>query len=187
MSELRNEFKPEFTDEKRNEWLKWIDERSKQYSIEPATIKNAPKNSKGNSYPDTFVYQTSYGTLEVQKQFVENYVTKTVDSIMRARAKRDPLVVNQDHRSYVHVIPSTDPPNRYDLMDLFMEESIDYTEFCEDLYENYQETHFGGFDLDDDISFDEITGELCLPIFISDSKRCVKTLGMRKISKSQKL
>ena len=185
MSEIREEFKPQITSEKRNEWLKWIDDRSKQYSIEPATtgIKNGPKDSKDNSYPDTFVYQTSYGTLEVQKQFVENYVTKPVDSIIRARAKRDPLVVNQDYRSYVHVIPSTDPPNRYNLMDLFMEESPDYTEFCEDLYENYQETHFGGFDWDDDISFDEITRELCLPIFISDSKRCVKTLGMRNIPK----
>ena len=90
---LLEEFPPEFTDEKRNEWLKWIDERSKQYSIEPVTVKKSTEvpNSTG-----IVVYSTRYGTLEVTEQFVENSVTKPVDSIMKARGLRGPLVYVTD-------------------------------------------------------------------------------------------
>ena len=185
MSELRNEFKPEFTDEKRNEWLKWIDERSKLYSIEPATMKKYSKDSNGKSNHDTLVYQTSYGTLEVREQFVENYVTKSVDSIMKSRGKRDPLVIGQPETSYKLVIPPTDPPNRYesyptyDLMDLLMNQKLDYTEFCEDVYENYQAKDFGCFGRGPEISFDEFTGEFCLQLMISDIKEIAKISGRR--------
>ena len=176
-SQLRDEFYEEFyefTDEKRNEWLKWIDERSKQYSIEPLTIKKLSKDSNGDSNLDTVVYQTSYGTLEVQEQFVENFVTKPVDSIMKSRGKRDPLVIGQPETSFNLVIPSTDPPNRYeyyptyDLMDLYMNQKRDYTKFCEDLYENYQDMGRGYYERInakwDFISFDELSDELCLKI-----------------------
>ena len=187
MNEIREEFKPEFTDEKRNEWLKWIDERSKQYSIEPLTIKKLSKDSNGDSNLDTVVYQTSYGTLEVQEQFVENFVTKPVDSIMKSRGKRDPLVIGQPETSFNLVIPSTDPPNRYeyyptyDLMDLYMNQKRDYTKFCEDLYENYQEKDFDT--RGDAITFDDVTGELCLRLIISDVKQKIKTSGMQIIIK----
>ena len=91
---LLEEFPPEFTDEKRNEWLKWIDERSKQYSIEPVTVKKSTEvpNSTG-----IVVYSTRYGSLEVPEQIVENYVTKPVDSIMKARGLRGPLITNKTH------------------------------------------------------------------------------------------
>ena len=168
MSELREEFKPEFTDEKRNEWLKWIDERSKQYSIEPATRKKFAKDSNGNKYPpDIFVYSTNYGTFEVQEQFVENFVAKPVDSIMKSRGKRDPLAISQYETSYKIVIPSTDPPGDR-LMHFFVNSKLDYTEFCEDLYENYQDMGRGYYERInakwDFISFDEFTDELCLKI-----------------------
>ena len=90
---LLEEFSPEFIDEKRNKWLKWIDERSKQYSIEPVAVK------KSTEFPDStgiVVYSTRYGTLEVPEIFVENYVTKPVDSIMKARGLRGPLVYVTD-------------------------------------------------------------------------------------------
>ena len=171
--------------------MKWIDERSKQYSIEPAAIKNVSKDSNDNSTLDVFVYHTSYGTLEVQKQFVENYLAKPVDSIMKSRAKRDPLVLPRDYSGNQRIIQSTDPPNEsdsakfYDLMELFMDNNLDHAEFCEDLYENYQEKHMGGFDRGDRISFDDVTGELCLQLLLSDSKGCVKTLGMQIIGSFQ--
>ena len=139
--ELKDEFKPEFTDEKRNEWLKWIDERSKRYSIEATIIVPERPKDIYNLYlydpdmfdqiyePDIYVYATIYGTLEVQEQFVENYVTKPVDEIMESRGLRCPLVIQgpeiQTRRGfnipvvYDTVYPSTDPPMKeYDLMDL---------------------------------------------------------------------
>ena len=91
---LLEEFSPEFIDEKRNKWLKWIDERSKQYSIEPVAVK------KSTEFPDStgiVVYSTRYGSLEVPEQFVENYVTKPVDSIMKARGLRGSLIANKTH------------------------------------------------------------------------------------------
>ena len=95
-SELREEFPPEFTDEKRNEWLKWIDDRSKQYSIDPVTVKPSIEVTTNNTCSSGIVvYATRYGTLEVPEQFVENYVTKPVDSIMKARALRGPLVIDE--------------------------------------------------------------------------------------------
>ena len=87
--EWREEFPPEFTDEKRNEWLKWIEERSKQYSIEPVTEEKIPDPT------GIVVYSTRHGTLEVQEHFVKKYVTKPVDSIMKARGLRGPLIIDK--------------------------------------------------------------------------------------------
>ena len=172
--ELREEFPPEFTDEKRNEWLKWIDERSKIYSIEPTIIDRVLKN-KDEYHPDVYVYSTAYGKLEVQEQFVENYVTKPVDSIMKSRAKRYPLVISPPLYDTwgTTIISPTDPPNnpskielKYDLMDLYLNQKLDYTEFCEDLYENYQDLDRGYYENTEAqwkiVWFDNITGELCL-------------------------
>ena len=156
------------TDEKRNEWLEWIDYHSKQYSIEPA--------ANGNFNQDTLFYKTSYGTLEVQKQLVENYVTKPVDTIFKLRAKRDPLVIPQ-HETGPSIIPSIDPPYRYDLMDLMINHRIDYTKFCEDVYENNQDLGMVCSDRSH-ISFDEATGEFCFKLIMADLEKNVKTLGM---------
>ena len=199
LRELREleEFEPEFTVEKRNEWLKWIDERSKQYSIEPVIINRFPKDD-WSYQPDVFLYSTAYGTLEVQEQFVENYITKPVESIMKSRGLRHPLVIwgpgYDDYDRQPNVIyPPTDPPTkRYDLMDLFLNQKSDYTKFCEDLYENYQEEMERGYfeftrivtryfdELDDSfIWFDKMTDELCLKLHNSEPYETrAKTSGM---------
>ena len=181
MRKFIEEFPPEFTDEKRNEWLKWIDERSKKYSIDPVIINRFSKDSKGKTswrhpFPDVYIYQTNYGTLEVHEQFVENFVTKPVDAIMKARGKRGPLVVGPPDDWIPNVFSPTDPPSydkvqkikgfkvgkegliiedeheftrkchRYGLMDLFINQKSDYENFCEDLYENFHETGRGQFE-----------------------------------------
>ena len=166
-TELREEFEPEITDEKRNEWLKWIDERSKRYSIEPVIINRFSKDDF-DYHPDFYVYCTAYGTLEVQEQLVENYVTKPVGSILQSRAKRNPLVISPvSYGPYIY--SSTDSPTKkYNLMDLFLNQKIDYKEFCEDLYENYQEIDRGYNQTVeaewDHVWFDTTTDELCLKL-----------------------
>ena len=191
LRELREleEFEPEFTAEKRNEWLKWIDERSKQYSIEPVVINRFPKDD-WSYHPDVFIYTTAYGTLEVQEQFVENYVTKPVESIMKSRGLRHPLVIwgHGYDRQPTDIYPPTDPPTkRYDLMDLFSNQKSDYKEFCEDLYENYQEMERGYYEFtryfdewdDSFMWFDKMTDELCLRLQYPEPNRTyAKTAGM---------
>ena len=190
--ELREleEFEPEFTDEKRNEWLKWIDERSKQYSIEPVIINRFSKDDF-DYHPDIILYSTAYGTLEVQEQFVENYVTKPVESIMKARGLRYPLVIDgprYDYHSPNSIHRPTDPPTKkYDLMDLFVNQKLDYTEFCKDLYENYQEMDRGYTEFAEThetyIWFDELTDELCFNLRYWEPKcKDVKTSGMNLYS-----
>ena len=63
-------------------------------------------------------------------------------------------------------------------MDLFLNQKVDYAEFCEDVYENYQEIDTGepvivypdDLTIDwvpnnlDTVWFDEVTGELCLKL-----------------------
>ena len=88
--EVREEFEPEYTDKKRNEWLQWIDERSKRYSIEPVIINRFPviyfdSDDLNWTSTDYYIYSTEYGTYEVPEKFVESSVAKPVDVIMRAR------------------------------------------------------------------------------------------------------
>ena len=218
--EVRQVFEPEYTDEKRNEWLKWIDERSKQYSIEPVIINRFPRvyfNSDGKS-SDYYIYSTEYGTVEVSEQFVESSVAKPVDVIMRARGRRFPLVITDPLWDSHKIIVPTDPPitssddigepncssdrpqkDMFYLMELFVNQSADYKNFCEDLYEKYDDRGFSdsydrnlrnitnfnysrwqwtnppeGFPMPNEeiIWFDEITGELCLKLMAER-----KTLG----------
>ena len=216
--DMLSEFGPEYTDEKRDEWLKWIDERSKRYSIEPVIIKRFTKQYLDNkytnvNYPDMYVYCTEYGTLEVQEQFVENFVTKPVDVIMRARGRSGPLVIHDREIGDSKIISATDPPtntptepqwnswNPWDppkkdvfyLMDLFVNQTNDYTSFCQDLYDNYRMDMARGYsDLPDDgqyhftddiISFDDITDELCLKL----NEGLITSGGKLKSFKTKKL
>ena len=209
--EVRQVFEPEYTDEKRNEWLKWIDERSKQYSIEPVIVNRLPRiyfNSDGKS-KDYYIYSTEYATYEVPEQLVESSVAKPVDVIMRARGRRFPLVITDPEWDNQKIIVPTDPPKTasdasepywlsdrpkkdvFNLMELFVSQKTDYKNFCEDLYEKYDDRDFSdsyGRDLrnttnfnysrwqwtnpteefpmpnEEIIWFDEITGELCLKL-----------------------
>ena len=185
-SQLRDEFYEEFyefTDEKRNEWLKWIDERSKRYSIEPVIINRFSK-ADFDYHPDFYVYSTAYGTLEVQEQFVENYLSKPVDSIMKSREKRNPLVITSSRLRDTAIFSSMDPPTyKYNLMDLFLNQKVDYTEFCEDLYEKYEEMDRGYCQTIeaqwDTVWFDAITDELCLKLRTWEYKEGDKTQGKK--------
>ena len=210
-NDVRQEFEPEYTDEKRNEWLKWIDERSKRYSIEPVIINRFPRvffNSDGKS-SDCYIYSTEYGTYEVPEKFVESSVAKPVDVIMRARGRRFPLVITDPEWGYQKIIAPTDLPKKesdppvwtffnqfplssgdppkkdvFYLMELFVNHNADYQNFCEDLYEKYDDIGYSDFrgreiwniinfnyarwpwmnQTKEIIWFDEFTGELCLEL-----------------------
>ena len=189
----------EITDEKRNEWLKWLAYRSKQYSIEPAIIKVSQKDSNAKSNSGIFVYHTSYGTLEAQKQFVENYVTKPVDIILESRLKRDPLLIPGHEGTGPVMFLSTEPPFGYDLMDLMINHREDYTKFCADLYENNQDMGMDlqwtskrmvySNDLESNrrfISCDEATGELCLELICFQTSKTLATLKFKLFIKKSK-
>ena len=199
-NEVRQEFEPEYTDEKRNEWLKWIDERSKRYSIEPVIINRFPRvffNSDGKS-SDYYIYSTEYGTYEVPEKFVESSVAKPVDVIMRARGRRFPLVITDPDWSDQKIIASTDLPKKasdetsapywsidrpkkdvFYLMELFVNQKADYSNFCEDLYEKCDELGRKYFKLigatEEIIWFDEFTGELCLKLMKAPGKKTKNT------------
>ena len=200
--EVREEFEPEYTDEKRNEWLQWIEERSKRYSIEPVIINRFPviyfdSDDLNWTSTDYYIYSTEYGTYEVPEKFVESCVAKSVDVIMRARGQRFPLVIIDPLCSdwYKIIVPtdipkkSSDPPDfgspvdrskkdDFNLMELFVNQNTDYKNFCEDLYEKYDDivyNDFSGFNYlrwqwrgnapsEKTVWFDEFTGEFCLKL-----------------------
>ena len=174
-------------EELRNEWLQWIDERSKRYTIEPAIINRLSKNDNAirtfdgyflkfhEDIPDVYVYSTPYGLLEFAEQVVENYITKPVDVIIRSRARRKLIFSslikkNESYERSILINPRTSPVK--DLTTLAYEMKCHYTNLCEDMYETYDgkkaEIDFLPYGRNSTaklISFDEHTGELCLKIY----------------------
>ena len=178
-------------EELRNEWLQWIDERSKQYLIEPIIINRLSKT------PDVYVYTTPYGVLEFAEKVVENYITKPVDTIINSRARRDLILFTESSakvpKRSILINPRTSPVKQ--LKKLSFNWKCHYTELCEDMYETYDERmadfdflpkhpKLMGFRMSNGklISFDDNTGELCLKMYTSVSKagRLKFNLGIAK-------
>ena len=188
----------EKTDEELNkEWMRWIDERTKSFSIEPVIINRFAKDwppkwyfdnaeysewLEWNTYgqPDVYVYPTPYGILEFEDQIVENYIAKPADVIVRARARRDPILgpirkKNRGFQPYEQTIlinPRTSPVN--DVPSFSFEFKCHYKNLCEDMYETYDESKvninfltgdLGYLNFEKLISFDRHTGELCLKMY----------------------
>lgn len=173
----------EKTDEElRNEWLKWIDERSKRYTIEPVIINRFSKKKKvvyflkfHEDLPDVYVYSTPYGLLEFAEEVVENYTTKPVNVIIRSRAKRQlilssPIQKSGFYERSILINPRTSPVK--DLTTLSFDMKCHYKNLCEDMYEMYDEKRaeirfspYRGQSTRKLISFDDDTGELCLKIY----------------------
>ena len=159
-------------EELRNEWLQWIDDRSKQYLIEPIIINRFSKS------PDVYVYTTPYGVLEFAEKVVENYITKPVDTIISSRARRDLILLTTAPTRSILINPRTSPVKK--LTTLSFNWKCRYTELCEDMYETYDE-RMVDFDFLPKlpklmgvrmssgklISFDDNTGELCVKIYTS--------------------
>ena len=178
-------------DELRNEWLKWIDERSKRYMIEPAIVNRFSKNDNAirtldgyflkfhEDIPDVYVYSTPYGLLEFSEQMVENFITKPVNVIIRSRARRKLILSSlikksESYERSILINPRTSPVE--DLTTLAYEMKCHYTNLCEDMYETYDGKRaeidflpYGRNSTAKLISFDEHTGELCLKIYAGSS------------------
>ena len=170
-------------EELRNEWLQWIDERSKRYSIEPTIMNRFSKSDwtleglvpmSRRDCPDVYVYTTPYGILEFAENVVENYITKPVDAIIRSRARRDLILLRGFNKRSILINPRTSPVKK--LTALSFNWKCRYTELCQDMYETYdvemveidflQKPRMSPEKL---ISFDEHTGELCLKIYAGSS------------------
>ena len=185
-------------EELRNEWLQWIDERSKRYSIEPVIINRFSRVIYKSVFksdwtlegsvpmprrdcPDVYVYTTPYGILEFAENVVENYITKPVDAIIRSRARRDLILSRGANKRLILINPRTSPVKK--LTALSFNWKCRYTELCQDMYETYDvkmvEIDFlqkprridGSSRMSPEklISFDDHTGELCLKIYAGSS------------------
>ena len=195
----------EKTDKELNdEWVKWIDERTKSFSIEPVIINRFardPRPPKRFVYfahdwlewkkygePDVYVYSTPYGMLEFDEKIVENYIARPVDVIIRARARREPMLgpVRKKNGRYEQTIlinPRTSPVNdipNHDKSIFPFEYKCYFKKLCEDIYETYDEskveisfllpvpgesTGFRNTHFQKLISFDRHTDELCLKMY----------------------